>query len=280
MWSPNRWSRGHVQVTSAETTATAKRLKIPPSIWDATSSLHDSYTVYSGSTFRSDGVVPVCPTHEWQGGTWPACGVLENDQATFVRGVSAQGTTFETTHGSVTLASDGSFRYTPDDGYTGPDAFNYVTGNPGTGIRGATRCLPDDLPTADVGDEFYCAFASLGMSKLGLTDVTGHNVHQEATVTLNVVPRPPGVLQSAAALRRRPEQRAADAVHAASDSPTTGAPKLRDRVDQGHRQTHRTEHGTLRSVNKAARERRLTHCTRSLLQPSAYGRRRRASSNP
>src|SRR5262249_38843553 len=118
------------------------------------------------------GVVAICDSHvAMTGGTWPACGVLRNDSATFVGGwcgfppdfdqstgvsgpcagysgnLGGQPATFRARHGSVTLRPDGWFSYTPDPGFTGDDSFGYRTG-PGTGCEAAD-------PTAGV----FCTYA-------------------------------------------------------------------------------------------------------------------------
>jgi VCBS repeat-containing protein len=54
--------------------------------------------------------------------TVDAPGVLSNDAGTGIA-VQSHG---QPAHGTVTLAADGSFTYTPDDGFAGDDSFDYV----------------------------------------------------------------------------------------------------------------------------------------------------------
>jgi hypothetical protein len=56
----------------------------------------------------------------------PAPGVLGNDVGTNLQAVPINGPTF---NGTVNLAADGSFTYTPTAGYTGTDAFTYTVQN-------------------------------------------------------------------------------------------------------------------------------------------------------
>ena len=63
-------------------------------------------------------------------------GVLSNDQGT---GLTAT-VTKAPTHGTLTLGSDGSFTYTPTDGYSGPDSFTY-TADDGKNSASATDVI-------------------------------------------------------------------------------------------------------------------------------------------
>jgi VCBS repeat-containing protein len=61
-------------------------------------------------------------------------------------------------HGTVTLAADGSYRYTPDPGYTGTDSFTYLVTDPAgdvsapalitVTVHGTTEVVPPPTGTA------------------------------------------------------------------------------------------------------------------------------------
>jgi hypothetical protein len=63
-------------------------------------------------------------THANQVLAVPAAGVLLNDTFSSLSGLSVSLVT-ETTHGVITLYSDGSFLYVPESGYVGVDTFVY-----------------------------------------------------------------------------------------------------------------------------------------------------------
>lgn len=74
-----------------------------------------------------------------------APGLLANDTTAVGVLVTTAGTFATVQGGSVTIAADGSFVYSPPTGYTGPDSFTYTAGN-GTGTDTATatiNVLPD-----------------------------------------------------------------------------------------------------------------------------------------
>ena len=76
-------------------------------------------------------------------------GVLANDTDPLSKPLTAQlGTT--TTHGTLTLASDGTFTYTPTADFKGTDSFTYVANN-GTSSSPTTTVtiVVDNLPTAN-----------------------------------------------------------------------------------------------------------------------------------
>jgi VCBS repeat-containing protein len=76
-----------------------------------------------------------------------APGVLGNDSDATGGSLSAE-TISEPAHGSLTLNSDGSFTYTPEAGYVGPDSFTYqasdgvATSNVATGTIQVTNQVP------------------------------------------------------------------------------------------------------------------------------------------
>jgi hypothetical protein len=142
--------------------------------------VNDSYNVFAGQTFSPTPGLAVCDTHNAPtGGAWPACGLLENDVASYVGGWTTSGsgnatsfndvTTFATAHGSVTLHADGDFSYTPTSGYFGDDSFEYAAN------AGHISCTPT------------CVL--IFPSSLG-TDGSF------ATVTLHVENKPAGVMQN------------------------------------------------------------------------------------
>ena len=103
----------------------------------APATLPDAYTALTGTTLT-------VPT---------ATGVLAND----TKGTPAGTITAHTPpgHGTLTLASDGSFSYTPTAGYVGTDAFTYTLSNGngtfGTGSGTGTVTLTALTTTAPTG---------------------------------------------------------------------------------------------------------------------------------
>lgn len=93
--------------------------------------------LYSGE--QPGGTAPVAvddqyTTDEDEALTVDAPGVLANDTDAEDDDLTAGGLT-QPAHGEVTLEDDGSFTYTPDDGYVGVDTFTY-TANDGTSDSG------------------------------------------------------------------------------------------------------------------------------------------------
>jgi VCBS repeat-containing protein len=81
-----------------------------------------------------------------------APGVLGNDTDADTSDSITAGNAGTPDHGDVTLAADGSFTYTPDAGYLGPDSFTYdVTDGTATdtGTVNITVVSPNATPTAD-----------------------------------------------------------------------------------------------------------------------------------
>jgi VCBS repeat-containing protein len=81
-----------------------------------------------------------------------APGVLTNDTDADSSDTVTAGNASDPANGSVTLNLDGSFTYTPDTGYTGPDSFTYDASD-GTATDTATVSItvvpPNATPTAD-----------------------------------------------------------------------------------------------------------------------------------
>ncbi|MCV7419785.1 tandem-95 repeat protein [Mycobacterium yunnanensis] len=82
--------------------------------------------------------------------------VLDNDTAPAGDSLVVDSHT-DPSHGSVTMQSDGTFTYQPQQGYVGPDEFDYTAISVGTGSSASTvvsiAVLPNQPPTA-VDDSF------------------------------------------------------------------------------------------------------------------------------
>jgi hypothetical protein len=76
-------------------------------------------------------------------------GLLANDQPS-VRGPLAAEIVDQPAHGAIELASDGSFRYTPADGYSGEDSFTYRASD---GVQASAAAVALTIAAADDGDE-------------------------------------------------------------------------------------------------------------------------------
>lgn len=66
-----------------------------------------------------------------------ASGLKVNDYDDAPAGLTCTAGTFSTLHGSITIAADGSFTYTPTAGYTGTDTYTYTL-NDGNAVSGVT----------------------------------------------------------------------------------------------------------------------------------------------
>jgi hypothetical protein len=98
----------------------------------------DGYTVYNDRTTTSgSGGLEVCGTNlsPVDGQTYATCGLLKNDDASFVGGLVippdghfpfAPDQPRRLAHGSVDVRRDGSWSYTPDPGYVGDETFYYM----------------------------------------------------------------------------------------------------------------------------------------------------------
>jgi hypothetical protein len=82
--------------------------------------------------------------------TIPAPGVLGNDSGP---GPMTAVLVTSTTHGSLSLASDGSFSYTPNSGYAGNDVFSYKANN-GTDSNVAQVTITVSLPPVAMADSY------------------------------------------------------------------------------------------------------------------------------
>jgi hypothetical protein len=121
-----------------------------------------------------------------------APGVLGNDSGTNIT-VQTWGTA---SHGSVSGNSDGSFTYTPDSGYGGPDSFSYTATDPFGQTSNATVNLTVGLPagpsttndTYSTGYNTPVTVAAPGVlgndSGTGIT-VTSFTQGANSTVTVN-----------------------------------------------------------------------------------------------
>lgn len=92
--------------------------------------------------------------------TVPAPGVLGND--TTATSIVATDVVTTTTHGSLTLAADGSFSYSPAAGYAGTDAFTYTaTSSSGGRSQPQTVQLTIDPPNSDLGVKLAASTATV-----------------------------------------------------------------------------------------------------------------------
>lgn len=92
--------------------------------------------------------------------TVAAPGVLGNDTAA-TSAVTAN-LVSTTTHGSLTLAADGSFRYSPTAGWSGTDAFTYTASSSSGGrSRPQTVQLTVDPPNSDLGVKVAASTATM-----------------------------------------------------------------------------------------------------------------------
>ncbi|RPE78520.1 MULTISPECIES: S-layer family protein [unclassified Frondihabitans] len=116
-------------------------------------------------------------------------GVLANDGGDALTAALASGPQ----HGQLTLNTDGSYTYTPDSGYSGPDSFTY-TATDSAGQRGTGTVTLTVAPTAgadDLGSVTYGQTTTFPVSVLlgndrgtGLT-VTSISAATSGTVTLS-----------------------------------------------------------------------------------------------
>lgn len=114
-----------------------------------------------GTIVNDDGTVPAATNDAFATSfntplTVPAPGVLANDSA---NGLGALSGAFVTTpaHGSVTLAANGGFTYTPTSGYSGPDTFTYRAQAGGQLSEAATVSLTVNPATLQAPTGFYVA---------------------------------------------------------------------------------------------------------------------------
>jgi hypothetical protein len=113
------------------------------------------------ATVRLLGLPPTATDDEYAADTSltslrvPAPGVLANDSDPQGQTLTASIAT-QPAHGTLTLASDGSFNYTPDDGYGGRDTFTYTARNAdGEDSAPATVLLTNTGPPPGVANDHY-----------------------------------------------------------------------------------------------------------------------------
>jgi VCBS repeat-containing protein len=112
--------------------------------------------------------------------TVEAPGVLANDTDADGDALTAVLDT-DVSHGTLTLSADGSFSYTPDASYNGPDGFTYHASDgearSSTVLVTLTVNAVNDAPTADVGGP-YTGEAGLAVAfdGTGSSDVDGNVV--------------------------------------------------------------------------------------------------------
>ena len=105
---------------------------------DAPATVGDSYTVPSGSSLTVPSATGVLANDS----------DLDGDALTAALGTNA-------THGSLSLAPDGSFTYTPAAGFSGPDSFTYVAhdATAGSAVTTATISVTPLAPTLSASVE-------------------------------------------------------------------------------------------------------------------------------
>jgi hypothetical protein len=124
--------------------------------------------------------------------TVAAPGVLSNDTGP---GITVTGHT-SPSHGSVSIAADGSYTYTPADGYSGPDSFTYTITDSFSRTATATVSLTVGPPGAPVAtDDSYTTPYQTSLvtpapgvlsNDTGATlTVTGHTDPSHGTLTQN-----------------------------------------------------------------------------------------------
>ncbi len=143
-----------------------------------------------GSVCVFDGMAPVTVSED-SSVSVPAAGVLTND--TDVDGDSLTATlAVAPSHGTVALASDGSFKYTPAADYSGPDTFRYRCSDGTTRSAPATVTITvmpvNDVPVAVSDTATVVQDAQLSVGAPGVlandTDADGNSL----TVTLAAGP--------------------------------------------------------------------------------------------
>ncbi|MFZ7087645.1 Ig-like domain-containing protein [Curtobacterium sp. RRHDQ10] len=118
--------------------------------------------------------------------------VLGNDHGTGILVTPPQGSTNGATtgpsHGTLVLQGNGSYTYTPDDGYSGPDQFTYtITDTPG---HTATATVTIAVTPAAGDDTIMTAVGTAGSTNLLANDhgssltVTDHTVPGHGTLTI------------------------------------------------------------------------------------------------
>jgi len=126
---------------------------------------HDTLFFHNGAPEANDDTYSV---NENSGkNTFAAPGVLENDTDPDDDSLSAVLVT-GATKGTAVLRSDGSFDYTPDDDYFGPDSFTYRAGD-GTDVSNVATVLIDVIKVICPGEEvndregaIYGSFTHIG----------------------------------------------------------------------------------------------------------------------
>ncbi|WP_175472164.1 MULTISPECIES: Ig-like domain-containing protein [unclassified Curtobacterium] len=111
-----------------------------------------------------------------------APGLLGNDLGS---GLTVQGAT-QPAHGSVTVAKDGSYVYTPADGYSGPDSFDYTVVDP----SGNTDTVTVTVQVAPLAkdDTVRVAAGSTYTADTRATGVLGNDLGTGLTVDSNTAP--------------------------------------------------------------------------------------------
>ena len=84
--------------------------------------------------------------------TGPVYGVLEND---LISGTLVVRLADPPQHGTLDLADDGTFMYTPDDGYVGDDTFSYIVNNGTSDSRTALVTIHVINAAPSAGDDLY-----------------------------------------------------------------------------------------------------------------------------
>ncbi|HWE57161.1 MAG TPA: Ig-like domain-containing protein [Acidimicrobiales bacterium] len=129
----------------------------------------DTYSATGGSTLT----VPA------------ATGVLANDTGSSLSADVQTGPS----HGSLTLATDGSFSYAPTLGYTGSDAFTYTATDPSGQTATATVTITTGDPTApDAHADTYSTPSGTALRETAGTGVLANDSGLDLSVTANGQP--------------------------------------------------------------------------------------------
>jgi VCBS repeat-containing protein len=142
--------------------------KLTPAAYD------DTYSVKAGTTFE----------------TTAENGVLVNDSSPDGKELTAQ-LVQDVRHGSLSLNEDGSFSYTPDQGFTGNDSFTYTATNGSFTSSEAVvtiNILPDsqNIPPSAIAD-YYTVYCNVTLNVTAENGVLANDIELDENDTLKAV---------------------------------------------------------------------------------------------